>query len=103
MGTTCILILIFVTTILDTILTVAGIKLGYIEEANPLLANAFHNNPEISAISIILLISLILHFLYKVQHTVKWMKTPLAIISLLKFAVLRAHMGWIYLIIKAAE
>lgn len=102
MGTTYILILIFVTTILDTILTVVGIKLGYIKEANPLLANAFHNNPETSAILIILFISLILYFLYKVQHEVKWMKTPLAITCLLKIAVLRAHIGWIYLIIKAA-
>lgn len=96
------LILIFITTILDTVLTTVGISSGHIEEANPLLINAFHNHPKISAISIILFVSLILYFFYKMQHKVKWMKVPLVVICLAKIAILSIHARWIYVVIKAA-
>lgn len=100
MGIAYMLILIFITTILDTVSTAVGIKSGYIEEANPLLANTFHNHPEMSAVSIILFVSLILYLLYKVQHKVKWMKAPLVVICSTKIAILGIHASWIYSVIK---
>jgi len=93
-------LIIWVLTFFDIALTYTGVKIGFIEEANPLWNYAYTHYPE--AISIILLCAVtgLILLIYKVQHKIKWIGYGLGVLLAAKLYISFLHIHWITILTK---
>ncbi len=94
-----VLILIFILSILDIVLTYTGIKLNLIEEANPLLRSIFHTAPEIVAVAVVGLTGSIMWLINRYGNKLKHINSWLAVILTVKIYIMYVHFKWIRFII----
>ena len=90
-----IFISIIVLTALDLVFTYAGIKLNFIQEANPFFANAFQSNPIMGALKSAAVSFAGLTVLYLCRHRIRWINHALIGLFIVKLAVLGMHVDWI--------
>lgn len=90
-----ILTTVFGLTVIDAALTCIGMKLGYIEEANPLLQDIFNTSPELASFVIIAFVGLMLMLIFRLQYRVRWIKIGLKTLFIVKLLVLGLHFEWI--------
>ncbi|MDO7788638.1 DUF5658 family protein [Desulforamulus aquiferis] len=86
---------IVLLTLADLLLTYHGLKLGLIQEFNPLMAWLYQINPKVSVAIVFSLVALGCLFLYLVQGQVSWLPTALAALLVIKLGVLGLHLGWL--------
>jgi hypothetical protein len=79
------LIAIFALTALDIILTIAGIRLGFVEESNPAMAYLVSTFPVLTGAIILAFVAAVLCLLDKVDF--KWLNKVLTLVVFVKFAV----------------
>lgn len=89
-----ILLLIFALTILDAACTAAGLRLGAITEANPLMAT-MTAHPTLTGTAACVGTAALLLWLYSVRERVRWLGPALVGVSAVKLGVMGLHMHWI--------
>ena len=89
------LLVIFILSMLDVVLTYIGIKTGYIAEGNPLLESIFHFSPELASAFVLVFIGIVLYFIYKYGERFRYIKQGIAAMLIIKVVVMAAHVGWI--------
>jgi hypothetical protein len=89
--------LIFLLTFFDVLFTAIGIRSGFIEEGNPLLKSFVEYSLELSMISVLLIIAIILIFLYRVRNKIGWLSYALCGIISVKVFVIGMHLNWMLL------
>jgi hypothetical protein len=90
---------IFILTVADALFTTLGVKMGYVEEANPFLQKAFHASPEAVAIMAVMFVTALLMLIYKFHNNVKWLNFALLPLFIVKVGVLALHFNWIIKVI----
>lgn len=90
-----ILIVVFILTLFDVVLTYLGSNAGLIEEGNPLLAILFKNSPEVTSIAITCVVATFLCTIYKFRNQIKWLKPAMLGLVFIKVLVIGAHVRWI--------
>lgn len=83
-------------TILDVILTLYGLQIGIIEEANPILKLMFQKTPFWTGAGIVFFVYFLLWFLYSVQDQVRWLAPALWLICIIKLSVITMHLNWLF-------
>jgi len=78
---------ILLLTAADIIATAYGIKLGIMQEANPLLAYGMHNHPILTGMCIMALVAGALVIMYRCGEKVKWLPGVTAAILAIKVLV----------------
>lgn len=86
---------IFAVTIIDDICTAVGIRMGFIEEANPILSDAMTNYTALSGLTIIVFVGIILYGIYKVRAKIRWLPIALSFVLFIKIYVIWMHIHWI--------
>ena len=66
--------IILILTLLDCVSTAIGIKLGIIEEANPIWENLITAYPIITALFICIIVGILLWLIYQASNQIKWLK-----------------------------
>jgi hypothetical protein len=94
-----VLIAIFILSIIDAIATYTGVKLGIVEEANPLLTTVFHSSPELAAVLLIAFIGAMLWVINRYGHRLRHINVGLAMMLMVKLAIIGAHVGWIRMVV----
>jgi inner membrane protein involved in colicin E2 resistance len=87
--------IIYFLTILDITLTAAGLQLGVIEEANPIMNYFISLSMELSMIGVLLFVGAMLIFLYKASLKVNWLQKAVTGLAYIKVYVLLLHLSWI--------
>ncbi|SMC59996.1 DUF5658 family protein [Papillibacter cinnamivorans] len=86
-------------TAADAFCTASGIRLGTIEEANPLFSGWISLSPGPAGLAAFLGTAALLALLYASRGRVSWIGGALSGIAAVKLAVLGLHFGWmLYLI-----
>lgn len=88
-------IAIFILSVMDALLTATGIRIGIIEEANPLLRDLLHTTPFTGAFMVILFVSAMLLIVYKYQHKIRFINHALVLLLMVKVGVIGLHIRWI--------
>lgn len=92
-------VLIFLLTLSDAVCTAAGMRLGVIAEANPLLRGLMTAHPELTSAGVCVFVGAILCIMYPVREQVRWLGSALSAVAVIKLAVLGMHLGWILQIV----
>ncbi len=92
-------VLIFLLTLADAACTAAGMYLGVITEANPLLRGLMTAHPALTAGGVCVFVGGLLLLMYSVRAQVKWLGSALSALAVVKLAVLGMHLGWILQIV----
>jgi hypothetical protein len=87
--------IIFQLTTLDILLTTIGLKLGIIEEANPIMNYLMNISLALSMLCVLLFVGAMLTFLYKASYKIPWLHPALNGLAGIKVYVLMLHMKWI--------
>ena len=87
-------------TLLDTAATAAGIRLGYLEEANPVIRGLADARPLVTCFGACLVAGALLLVLYKLRNRVRWMKTAMSTILILKSALVCIHVFFVFSAMK---
>lgn len=87
------LIYIMILSLIDAAATCAGIKLGYLQEANPVLAAAAMKAPVAVCSASFLASCLFLYIIYSFRKSIKWLKKALALIFAVKLSVVYLHLS----------
>jgi hypothetical protein len=82
---------ILALTLLDAAATAAGVRLGYLEEVNPLLYGSMNRHPFISSLLICLVTAMLLYLLYKLRTRVNWLKYAMSGVLAIKSAIVCLH------------
>lgn len=88
-------LLVYLLTIFDAAATAAGVKLGVIEEANPLICRIMTCHPVLSAVSLSAVIGAALYVIYKVRNRVHWLAYAMCGVLVVKIWVIYLHINWI--------
>lgn len=86
---------IFIATIIDAVSTAAGIQMGFIEEANPIMYKAMAFHPALSALLIIVLVGAVLYGIYKVRSKIRWLPIAMSFVLIVKIFIAGLHVYWI--------
>jgi len=87
-------IIIIVLTVFDIIFTTWGLKVGFIEEVNPLF-DFFYSQSYLLAISLVILITGgFLYIIFRLQGRSKIAKAGLILVAAVKTYVLIMHLNW---------
>ena len=90
------LISIFGLTVLDVGFTYWGIVVGYIEEANPLLAEVFHSKPELTSLILVALVAFLLSVIWHYHDRARRIiYLLLPGLLLVKLAIMGMHINWL--------
>ena len=92
-------ITIYILTIIDIACTVAGVNMGYITEANPVLQGLMHTNPILTGAVMCVGIGAVLYGMYRVRH-IRWLKYAAGGMLAVKVVVIGLHVGWIAQIVR---
>jgi hypothetical protein len=92
-------ITIYILTIIDIACTVAGVNMGYITEANPVLQSVMHNYPILTGAVMCVGIGAVLYGMYRVRH-IRWLKYAAGGMLAVKVMVIGLHVGWIAQIVR---
>lgn len=90
-----VLIIIFILSVLDAILTYVGIRANVIEEANPLLQKAFQASPELVSSLIIIFVATSLCIIGRYGQNIKWINWGLLAMVITKISIIAIHFNWI--------
>lgn len=90
------LVAIFGLTVIDVIGTYVGVKTGHITEANPILAKAFTNNPELVSIFTILFVGCILGLLWNYREKAQHIYLFVTGLLIIKIGVVILHLNWFF-------
>ena len=93
-------ITIYILTIADISLTVTGVRMGYITEANPVLQSAMHASPILTGIVMCAVIGAVLYGLYRVRQRIRWIGYVMGGMAAVKVMVIGLHAGWIIQIVR---
>lgn len=94
------IILILALTVADAVCTAAGLSMGVISEANPILSGIFPASPVLSCAALCVFVAVLLRLLYFLQDRVKWLKNALTAVAAVKLVVLGMHFAWIARVIR---
>jgi len=86
-------IYILILSLIDAAATCAGIKYGYIREANPVLAAAAIKAPVAVCTASFLASCFFLSIIYSCRKSVRWAKKALAFIFAVKLSVVYLHLS----------
>jgi hypothetical protein len=87
--------IIFLLTTLDILFTTIGLKLGIIEEANPIMNYIIDISLALSMFCVLLFVGAMLTFLYKASSKIPWLHPVLKGLAGIKVYVLMLHLKWI--------
>jgi len=87
--------IIAILSLIDIVCTYAGISIGAIQEANPLIAYGFEWSIIGTCLIAILFISICLHILDKYRKQYKWVDGALYVIIIMKVIIVLMHTYWI--------
>jgi hypothetical protein len=87
--------IIYLLTILDILFTAVGLRLGLIEEANPIISYLFNLSMGLSVLCVLLFVGIMLIFLYKASQKIHWLHKALTGLAAIKIYVLLLHLKWI--------
>lgn len=93
-------IAIYILTIADITLTAAGVRMGYITEANPVLQGMMHTCPILTGTVMCVLIGAVMYGVYRARDKIRWLRYPMGGMLVVKMAIIGLHAGWIIQIIK---
>ena len=91
---------IYILTIIDVVCTVAGLKAGFITEANPLMQNFIESVPVIAGAFVLVGVAALLYLIYRFRHKVKWLPYALAGVVAVKVVIMGMHIGWITQVLR---
>lgn len=92
--------IIIILSVIDTVATIAGIRLNYVSEANPVIASLVIQEPfMVCTFACVLAVALIL-LVYRYQKKIRWIKYGLYIILTVKTGVVCLHLTIIALAIR---
>jgi hypothetical protein len=86
---------VYMLTVADCFCTGAGVYMGFIGEANPLLRSAVEAEPIFTCVSVCLVIGLLLWGIYRLGGKMRLMPLMILILIGFKIAVLGLHFCWI--------
>ncbi|MGI5971916.1 MAG: DUF5658 family protein [Oscillospiraceae bacterium] len=86
----------FLMTLADAFCTVAGIRLGVIEEANPILRSAMELDPVVTALAACAYTGGLLLIVYRFGNRCRTTLPLLLVLCAVKAAVMILHAGWIF-------
>jgi hypothetical protein len=89
-------IIVFFLTLMDVICTVVGIKVGIVEEANPIFKGLMNAYPIVTGIMVFIFLTVILVLVYKYGYISSLTLPMLWFVLLLKIAVAISHLYWIF-------
>lgn len=87
--------IVFLLTVLDIVFTAAGLKLGVIIEANPILNYFISVSMELTFLCILAYVAAALIFMYKVSPGIYWLNPALAGLAAVKLYTVVLHVSWI--------
>lgn len=87
--------IIFLLTTLDILFTTIGLRLGIIEEANPIMNYLIDISLALSMFGVLLFAGAMLTFLYKASANIHWLHPVLNGLAAIKVYVLMLHLKWI--------
>lgn len=90
---------IAILTVIDIVCTTVGLSLGYITEANPVLARMYDWSLVGTCIIIFIFVLLLVMFINKYKH-IKWVQYSIYGIIIVKLLVMLLHINWIMLVIN---
>ena len=91
---------VFILTLLDAAATAAGIRLGYLEEANPAIRELADARPFMTCFGACIAAGALLLLLYKLRDRVRWMKTAMSTILITKSALVCIHVFFVFSAMK---
>lgn len=93
--------LLYLLIVVDALATCLGLQMEVIEEANPVMAPAFHQFPFLTLFLKVLLSFLLLDFINTVTklHKIKWPLHAVSLLNSLHIAVAVLHLRWVGIII----
>jgi len=94
------LLIIFSLSIIDSVLTYAGIKKGIVVELVPVISNFYNNSPSASVIVDIAATTVLCAVIWIVQKNRKWIIYPLLAILPIKVFAIAMHIRWITTLIS---
>jgi hypothetical protein len=92
---------VYILTVLDIILTVTGIRMDYITEANPILQGFMHNYPILTGTVMCALVGAVLYGVYRVRHKIRWLGYAMGGMMAVKVVIIGIHVGWIIEMVRA--
>jgi hypothetical protein len=84
-------ICVFILTLLDGAATAAGIRLGYLEEANPVIGSLADTQPFITCFGVCLFVGVLLLILYILRNRIRWMGYAISAVLVVKTALVFIH------------
>ena len=90
---------IFVLTVVDVVSTNAGLRMGIIEEANPIMFRPITSHPAVTSVLIVIYTGAVLYGIYKVRNKIKWLPPVMVAILVGKVFIAGLHVYWILLVI----
>ena len=87
--------IIYLLTILDIAFTATGLKLGVIEEGNPIMNYFIESSIELTTFCVLAYVGIALVFIYKASPKIRWLNTALAGLSSVKVYIVVLHLRWI--------
>lgn len=87
---------VFVLTLLDAAATAAGIRLGYLEEVNPVFRGLAGARPFMTCFDACLAAGALLLVLYKLRNRVHWMRTAMSAVLIIKSVLVCIHIFFAY-------
>ncbi len=97
-GLTVVVVLLWLTAAADLVLTAWGLRLGVIEEANPLLAPLFSVSKPLTVVGGLACVTAALALLWRHRHRVRWIHPVARLLLAFRVVVLGMHIVWILLI-----
>lgn len=93
------LIAILTLTAADAACTAAGLRLGTIQEGNPLLCHVMTAHPVMTGAAVCVAVAALMLWLYSVRERVRWIGPALVGVVAVKLAVMGMHIHWIITIL----
>ena len=95
------LTVVFIMTVIDAASTVAGVKVGVIEEANPFIQAAMTNQPILTGLVVCVAIGAVLYGIYRVRHKMRWLAYAMGGVLAVKVVIMGLHVNWITQVLRA--
>ncbi len=91
-----VLFFILALTAMDAACTAAGLRLGAIEERNPLLCRVMTAHPVMTGAAVCMAVTALMLWLYSVRERVRWIGPALIGVAAVKIGILALHLQWIF-------
>ena len=89
--------IVYILTVLDIAFTTIGLKIGAIEEANPIMDFLIRRSLMFTMLGVLILTAFFVLLLYKERYRFKWLPAVLCTLLVIKIYILFSHLRWIFL------